>query len=318
MRTSVNFALINCAAVTLLAGCGASQPSIPSFTSMQNANRTPTRGTKVFTYTGEEQSFDVPNGVTEITITAMGASGASDGGSAYGVARGGKGGLIKATIFVKPADELAVYVGGSGVDGGFNGGAPGGGNSGSSAPGGYGGGASDVRTGAGSLQDRVVVAGGGGGGAAAGSEKKYRGGDGGEGGAAHAGKGDSGAGFSGTGGGEGGGGGRQDAAGRGGAGGRESGSGFLGGAGFSGTLGEGGSSAESANWAAGGGGGGGYYGGGGGGQGASHCSTYCNKITVAGGGGGGGGSSYVEKTAMHVVSHRGGAPFGDGKIVISW
>ncbi len=35
-------------------------------------------------------------------------------------------------------------------------------------------------------------------------------------------------------------------------------------------------------------------------------------------GGSGGGSSFIEKTASNVKNIRGGAPIGDGLVVISW
>jgi hypothetical protein len=73
---------------------------------------------------GLEQSFKVPAGVTQVTIAAGGASGAAGFGYYYGsyAAPGGLGGRVKATIPVTPKERLAIFVGGSGSDGGFNGG----------------------------------------------------------------------------------------------------------------------------------------------------------------------------------------------------
>ncbi len=117
-------------------------------------------GIQTFSYTGGTQSFTVPIGVTSITVDAYGAQGGSGGGL---------GGRVQATLVVTPGQALQVRVGGQGgnsalgvVTGGYNGG----GSSGSCGPqycGSGGGGASDVRTGAFALADRLVVAGGGGG-----------------------------------------------------------------------------------------------------------------------------------------------------------
>jgi Lamin Tail Domain/Glycine rich protein len=128
-----------------------------------------------FTYTGAEQTYTVPAGVTSLQVQAVGASG---GGSAGGFqpVQGGTGGLVVGELgagsVIKPGDTLYVEVGGAGgnagsglAEGGFNGGGAGGG--------GGGGGASDVRTcsrtstscpdGVPSALTRLIVAAGGGG-----------------------------------------------------------------------------------------------------------------------------------------------------------
>jgi hypothetical protein len=108
---------------------------------------TPAVITQVFSFTGSLQTFEVPDGVTSITMTASGAKG---GGTS-----GGNGAVITGPIPVTPGETLNIYVGGSnGYNGGGSGGA-GGGNPG--------GGASDVRQGGTALANRVIVAGGGGG-----------------------------------------------------------------------------------------------------------------------------------------------------------
>lgn len=120
-----------------------------------------------FTFTGEAQTFTIPQGVTSITIDAWGAQGWS------GSSPGGSGGFTNGTLAVTPGETLIVYVGGQGavanidhvpMGGGFNGG----GNGQTNAFGGLGsvgggGGASDVRQGGNTLLHRVLVAGGGGG-----------------------------------------------------------------------------------------------------------------------------------------------------------
>lgn len=221
--------------------------------------------TQTFTFTGSEQTFVVPAGVTRLHVVAIGGR----GGEAGSVA-GGAAAKAEADFTVTPGQTLYVEVGGNGQDvidgtagaGGFNGGGAGGGGAGG------GGGASDLRllprTSGLAPDTRLIVAGGGGGGAGSANEA------GGAGGAAGA------AGSSDQGGANAGGGaGTLVAGGSGGsgcAGSGETGQLGLGGAGDGGEVGVNG----------GGGGGGGYFGGGGGSGGCTY-----------GGGGGGGGSSIV-------------------------
>jgi hypothetical protein len=181
-------------------------------------------------YTGGEQQWAVPAGVTSVQVDVKGAQGGSAG---YGVP--GKGGRVQTTLIVTPGETLYVYVGGQG---GYNSG-PGGYNGGGACggPTGAGGGASDIRQGGNTLADRVVVAGGGGG------DGYYWGTNGGSGGYPEGGGGGNGT--------YGGGGGTQTAGGAGGIGYKS---------GTAGSLGIGGTFVG-----AGAGGGGGYYGGGGGG-----------------------------------------------------
>jgi hypothetical protein len=107
-----------------------------------------------FSYTGAQQTWVVPGGVTSVTITATGAR----GGNA-----GGLGARATGTYAVTPGETLYIYVGGRGGQpaGGFNGGGSGG--SDTLGNGGGGGGASDVREGGSALANRIIVAGGGGG-----------------------------------------------------------------------------------------------------------------------------------------------------------
>ena len=65
-----------------------------------------------FNYTGAPQTYQVPLGVKQVTITAYGAQG---GGGSWGPS-GGLGGSAVATITVTPLEILNVFVGGS--DGG--------------------------------------------------------------------------------------------------------------------------------------------------------------------------------------------------------
>jgi len=270
-----------------------------------SAAAAPSTATKTFTYTGGEQQFVVPIGVTSADVVAVGGSGAAAQNTSAGTSKGGQGARVATTLALAPGNTLYVEVGGDGTSsaGGFNGGgystepfplAPGGG-----------GGATDIRTSpcgsgcpgaAGSLQTRLIVAGGGGGGGATGninaSLNPLPGGNGGA--AAHAGGG------SGINGGPSGGGqGTTTAAGAGG------GAGTIGGQpGHDGSLGKGGDGgAEAGGGGAGGGGGGGYYGGGGGGGGGADTSG--NIDAEVGGGGGGGGASL---TAGGTISFPAGTP----------
>lgn len=253
-----------------------------------------------------ETTFTVPSGVTQLTVTAIGAPGGSGGvypGLSDPAAVGGSGAEVTATIAVTPSSTLYVEVGGAGGNGtggtdcqagtaGANGGGLGGVSRCETGSGGGGGGASDLRTtpaaeggltgGAG--DPRLVVAGGGGGGGGSDSTIGGAGGDAGLGADTGAGNGGDagtcidgdiaeGDGLPGAPGGIGGpagtGGGPICSLAQPGAAGTATG----GGTGGNGDL---------ANSAGGGGGGGGYLGGGGGGA-----------LGGDGGGGGGGGSSYA-------------------------
>ena len=121
--------------------------------------------TRTFSYTGAEQTYTVPDGVTTVFVTATGARG---GGPTSGTSLlPGAGAVAMGKLTVAPGDTLYVEVGGAGSvpQGGFNGGGNGGDVGYISEAGG--GGASDVRTVSrsqtGSLDSRLIVAGGGGG-----------------------------------------------------------------------------------------------------------------------------------------------------------
>jgi hypothetical protein len=231
--------------------------------------------TCTFAFTGAEQTFTVPNGVTQVAVTAIGAAGGMEG---VNNTPGGRGAQVSSTLTglsggqtfyvevggVPTLDTSACYVF-SPCIGGFNGG-------GTTHFGGGGGGASDVRTQPRSTpltttDSRLVVAAGGGGAGEVYSPScpGSNGGDAGQPGTAGTCDG-------GTGGGAG-------TATQGGAGGIATG----GTDGAPGTLGTGGNGGAGT----GGAGGGGYYGGGGG--------ASLNDLTTpfGSGGGGGGGSSRV-------------------------
>lgn len=247
---------------------------------------------QTFTYTGDEQSYVVPVGVTELQVFAVGAKGGSESGGGSG----GLGATATADLPVSPGETLYVEVGGNGASsGGFNGGGT---TAGGLAGADGGGGASDVRlcsrtgaaacsSGSDTLSSRLLVAGGGGGGGTASNAGGGHGGAGGQGGAA--------GGFYNSGvGGDVGGGGHPGSPGAGGAGGSGGpaapacAQGTPGGSGATGGFATGG--AGGANGDAGGAGGGGDWAGGGGGAGT--CGS--------GGGGGGGGGNYATTFASNV------------------
>jgi hypothetical protein len=270
-----------------------------------------------FGYTGAEQCYVVPAGVTEVRVVAVGAPGTDGYTNGRGVVPaaglGGEGAQVSGVLAVTPAEVLYVEVGGTGgyFAQAFNGGGSGAseGALGGGSGGGAGGGASDVRTvscgtrcpgDAASLASRLLVAGGGGGGGGGGSSSDNSlglGSDGGSGGissAVGAGGVPGGLASGGLPGGGGGGGGGGSAGG--GAAGMSA-SACGGSAAGAGGLGVGG--AGSLSVYSGGGGGGGYYGGGGGGSG---CGT-----PDAGAGGGGGGSSYGPAGAVFEQDTSGAA-----------
>jgi hypothetical protein len=266
----------------MLAANGIRPPASASITLTGTGAST---GTQTFSYTGAAQTFTVPNGVTRITATVVGAA-------ANVIGLGGFGEEVVATLPVTSGETLNIYVGGSvsisTSAGGFNGG-------GSGCVGCGGGGASDIREGGAALANRIIVAGGGGGFAATGGFA------GGNAGFTTGSAGQDALGFPGSGGG----GGTQSA---GGSGGTISG----GNNGSDGALGVGGDGAPRTGGGDAGGGGGGYYGGGGG--------AFAFEQGL--GGGGGGGSSFVEDTATG-VSHSQATrdecdTSNNGCITISW
>jgi hypothetical protein len=271
----------------------------------------PARGSTVstkFTFTGDEQNYTVPAGVTSIDVDADGGLGGGSGGGYAGAAQG--------TLAVSPGEMLYVEVGGSaqGATGGWNGGGNGGHGGGvnNESAGSGGGGASDIRTcsryagscnGTGTLASRLIVGAGAGGSA---GDESIHGSTGGYGGSSmqdgapgyyyeiygdpDTGSGGLGGGSAGTGGYPGN---AANPAGAGGAGGvaysceggnganQSDGSGGTGGGGC-GTAGAGG-----------GGGGGGYTGGGGGGAGATYVGPGDAPQAIATAGGGAGGTNLI-------------------------
>lgn len=183
-------------------------------------------GVQAFSYTGADQTWTVPAGVTSLTVKMWAAGGSGINAamqSTYGAGGGASGGYTTGTLAVTPGETLTFIVGQGGKQ--SSGVAYGGGGNATNATGGGGGGRSAIRR----SSTELATAGGGGGGGGSG----YNGGAGG-----------------GTTGG--------DAAGGTGLGGTQSAGGSTSGTGSAGTQFQGGASNG------GGAGGGGYYGGGGG------------------------------------------------------
>jgi len=250
---------------------------IPPITISARAKIVPTLQTITFTYTGANQTFQVPATISPATITIYMWGAGGGGNTNYG----GAGAMLQGVLTATPGETLNILVGQGGtIDGTttFGGGGAGGGNmTGGSAPGigysgngfpqnaGSGGGRSAIQRGGTAPTNDIVVAGGGGGGTFFSSDR---------GGAAT---------FSGTAnpgtGGLPGLGGTQSAGGAGG------GTGFYG-QGLGGSRGIGGDTYNNNVYNGGGGGGGGYYGGGAGGTNGGD------------GAGGGGGSSLTDGLSL--------------------
>jgi hypothetical protein len=100
-----------------------------------------------YAFTGAEQKFTVPSGVSAVHVEAVGAPGSASAPIPQTYTNsGGSGAIADAELFVSPRETLYVEVGGPGrIDPGrWNGGWNGGGNS-AYGDGAGGGGASDVR-----------------------------------------------------------------------------------------------------------------------------------------------------------------------------
>jgi hypothetical protein len=288
------------------------------------------------------QPYTVPAGITQVTITADGGSGAAALGGviAQPGGAGGPGGEVTATVPVTPGETLNVVVGGdAGADGNTcsgddatSCGGPGagaGGNSNNPSGGGGGGGASQVSDA--SDSPLVVAGGGGGGGGTLGGTCQESGGAGGAGGAAASngttaptctGSGSIGLGTS-TGGGGGGAG--TSTGGDAGTPGTSTGcvDNVTGGYGLP-AVGAPGAEALISDYPdgeaqeSGGAGGGGMFGGGSGGTGG-YCGGEGDAFEAAGAGGGGGGSNFTAASATDVTVGTSGRSFGsDGQVTISY
>ncbi|MCF8220151.1 MAG: hypothetical protein K9I97_01585, partial [Cryomorphaceae bacterium] len=153
-----NTAWYSAAAGGNLLGTGSpfTTPSLGAATTFYAVQANMNQGSQTFNFTGAQQTWTVPAGVTSINVDVQGAQG---GQTSYGTA--GRGGRTQATIPVSPGATIIINVGGQGnySTGGWNGG----GNPYGCGCVGGGGGASDIRIGGNALANRAIVAGGGGG-----------------------------------------------------------------------------------------------------------------------------------------------------------
>ena len=272
-----------------------------------------TVGIATYSYTGSTQTFNVPAGVTSISVKMWGAAGGSSDNSS--TATSGAGGYAEATVDVTGQSTVTVYVGGGGSGAGAGAAStPGGwgyGSGGAGQGGGAGGGGSAITF----STTPVLVAGGGGG-------RSADDWDGGAGGGTNGQDGDGGStdgigGFGATGA-TGGGADLEDNADATAGGNAPGGNGGEagGGAGTAGGAGGGG------GYAGGGGGGGGSEsteGGGGGGSGYSN-GTYCTSVTLtAGSGPTPGNSSDTDRPAgIAEGTSTTSADGGDGYVIITY
>jgi hypothetical protein len=265
--------------------------------------------TQTFIYTGSVESFTVPVCVSQITITAHGATGSNGNASTSPAGIGGLGAIVSGTYAVSSGDVLNIYVGGQGTLtlGGYNGGGV---NAANSSAGG--GGATDVRFNGTTLADRIIVAGGGGAGGNGGcfgaTVSGGNGGPGGGDGVAGANSTAGGGGFPGVG----------TAFGSFGIGCGP----FQGQAGSNGAAGIGGAGGLGTSLCttaptSGGSGGGGFIGGGGGGAGAAG-TVGCSFNDTGAGGGGAGGDCYVDASMTSTSITPGGAALGNGMVTITY
>ena len=240
-----------------------------------------------FNFTGAQQSWIVPAGVTKIGVELVGAQG--------GGTNAGKGGKVTAELTVTPGTTLILVVGGQPINANavYGGGGIGGSNGATTTRNGFaGGGLAGIYLTSVSQANALVVAGGGGGnsglsallGGVAGAPNGTNGGQGNYAGYQEGGKGAT-----------------QIAGGARGV--------SIDPATMASTAGTAlnggkGGSINSSTWTAGGGGGAGYFGGGGGAGGGSSV------------GAGGGGSSFVSATAGTNIVYTSGFNAGNGKIII--
>lgn len=249
-------------------------------------------GSQTFNYTGGQQTWVVPAGITSIQVDARGAQGGNSSGIYTSIiCLGGKGGRVQSTLSVTPGETIYIVVAGAGSSSGSGGyGGAAGGNGGGNGAGG-GGGCSWVWA---STSGNTIYANGGGGAGGNNNTGSNLGGNGGS----------TGSGSNGSGGGGGSGGGQgSTSGGTGGTGGGGGIGGSKGGDGNSGYQGGGGNGGAGTNslCGGGGGGGGGYYNGGGGGGGGYTLTSY-----YGGGGGGGRGSSSTTGTLTYTSDSQSG------------
>ena len=100
-----------CVGTAMLAGCSGSQPPLAVSGAMPRPARQERERHRTFDYSGQVEYFKVPRDQKKITIIADGATGGFWQTSGSGSGIGGQGGLLEATIRVKPGELLRIFVG---------------------------------------------------------------------------------------------------------------------------------------------------------------------------------------------------------------
>ncbi len=96
------------AAGATLALAGATLIAAPA--AYADGDSAPGSSNTVFTYTGSEQTYTVPEGITHLNMVVAGGGGS--GGSSDGGSVGGAGAVVKTELDVTPGDVLTIRVGG--------------------------------------------------------------------------------------------------------------------------------------------------------------------------------------------------------------
>ena len=87
------------------------QIALPTFQAVHKVHATVAESdSQTFNYTGSEQTFTVPSGVSTITITTYGAA----GGESAGELAGGRGVIIRSSFSVTAGNNLIIFVGNKG------------------------------------------------------------------------------------------------------------------------------------------------------------------------------------------------------------
>ena len=103
--------------IVLLINVIHAQIALPSFHGAQKPHTSvSSSGSQTFNYTGSQQTFTVPSGVSTITIKVWGGQGGSGGYYSSGsyCSTGGKGGYATGDLSVTAGNTVYVYVGGQG------------------------------------------------------------------------------------------------------------------------------------------------------------------------------------------------------------
>jgi hypothetical protein len=99
-------ALLSTALLTTFLSACSDRPGNSALPGTNASNPSVSGKKRTFKYTGHEQTFTVPSGVTAIEIVADGASGGSSTGGNGSGSTGANGGRVRATIPVTPCRRI--------------------------------------------------------------------------------------------------------------------------------------------------------------------------------------------------------------------